>query len=132
MRRVGSKTRRRSPRATGSGHESQRLERLAHDALAETDRVFLAETAWQEVEVWALAGATDLPKSWRWQEIRAELDPKERYFQVYAQSRGLAGGPYDGREVLGREAASRYARVRKLCPEDVERLETRVSTRLGL
>src|SRR5262245_44753506 len=43
------------------------LEKKAHDALAE-GRILLAENAWQEIEVWALAGQ-DLPRNWSWPEI---------------------------------------------------------------
>ena len=56
-----------------------------------TDRTFLAVNAWEEIETWALAGL-DLPKDWRWQDIRAEVDVKENYFQPLARQRGEAAG----------------------------------------
>lgn len=102
------------------------LEEKASAVLADTDRIFLGENAWQEVEVWVLAGAKDLPKKWSWSEIRAEVDPKELYYDIYAEQRGLLSAPYEGRDVLAREAASNYGRVRQLCPEDVGALETRI------
>ena len=43
---------------------------------ADTSRTLLAENAWQEIEVWALAGV-DLPKDWVWKDVRAEPNPKE-------------------------------------------------------
>ena len=43
------------------------------------DRAFLAEHAWQEIEVWLLAGH-DLPRKWVWKAIRDEPHPKERYY----------------------------------------------------
>lgn len=107
------------------------LELLAAEALDGTDRVFLGEVAWQEVEVWLLAGQRDLPKSWVWSEVRADLDPKEAYYSPYATARGLGDAAYEGRDVLGREAAANYGRIRQLCPEDVANLEDRVRVALG-
>jgi hypothetical protein len=88
------------------------------------DRRFLAEHAWQELEVWALAGH-DLP--WPWQEVRAERNPKEVYFLPYAQQRGLLDEPGQGRKTLAVEAAAKYRRVRSRCKEDLEALEVRLS-----
>ncbi len=93
-------------------------------------RFLLGENAWQEIEVWALAGQ-DLPKDWRWQEIRAEVHPKERYFEPLARELGLIGEMGEGRLKMGREAASNYRRVRSRCPEDIEALEIRLKQRLG-
>jgi hypothetical protein len=77
-------------------------------------RRLLAENAWQELEAWALAGL-DLP--WSWKEVRAERDLKERYFERYVASRGLAGSVGGGRKILGREAASKIRRVLSRCRE---------------
>lgn len=107
------------------------IEALAIDHLAGRSRVLLAENAWQEVEVWALAGLRDLPKSWRWEEIRADRDPKERWYDPHAKARGLLNAPYEGRDVLAREAATNYTRIRQLCPEDVATLEVRVREALS-
>lgn len=89
-------------------------------------RAVLAEHAWQEVEVWALAGCDDLPNEWSWRTIRAERDPKELYFDPYVRRRNLVQGPGLGRQVLGQQAAARYDRLRQLCPEDVAALEGRI------
>lgn len=93
------------------------------------DRVFLSENAWQEVEVWILAGH-DLPQDWAWREIRREPNPKEVYFDRLAAARGLVDEPGQGRKTLAREAAANYKRVRTLCPEDVAALEQRLSQRI--
>src|SRR5262245_55749556 len=53
------------------------LERQAKTLIGER-RAFLAEHAWQEVEVWLLMGH-DLMPNWNWREIRQEVHPKERY-----------------------------------------------------
>jgi hypothetical protein len=50
------------------------LERRIKSSL-DANRVFLSEHAWQEVEVWVLAGH-DLPSDWVWTEIRSEPNPK--------------------------------------------------------
>jgi hypothetical protein len=85
----------------------------------------LAENAWQEIEVWLLAGH-DLPADWSWREIRQEFHPKERYFLPFARQRRAHAQPDGGRRVLAEEAARRYDRIRQLCPEDVAALESRI------
>ncbi|MEW6219820.1 MAG: hypothetical protein AB1634_09850 [Thermodesulfobacteriota bacterium] len=102
------------------------LETQARTAAGEAGSILLAEHGWQEIEVWALAGQKDLPKDWSWAEIRAEVHPKERYFEPLARRRGLAHEPGQGRKTLGQEAAANYPRVRALCPEDVQALEDRI------
>jgi hypothetical protein len=87
---------------------------------------FFAENAWQEIEVWALAGLSDLPRSWVWNAIRATSNPKEDYFEPYVRRKGLTTEPFGGRLRLGLEAARHYRRIRRLCPEDVAALESRL------
>lgn len=93
-------------------------------------RVLLAENAWQELEVWVLAGH-DLPKDWDWGEVRREIHPKEAYFQPIAEGRKLTEEPGGGRKTLAEEAARRYGRIRQLCPEDVAQLEIRIRGWIG-
>lgn len=104
----------------------QRLEQQAAGVLSGTNRIFLAEMAWQEVEAWLLAGMRDLPTDWKWKEVRAECHPKERYYREYVQGRGLLDDASEGRDVLAREAARNYHRIRKLCREDIAVLEDRI------
>ena len=92
--------------------------------------LFLAENAWQEIEVWILAGQ-DLPKEYNWQKIRQEINPKETYFLPFSQQRNLLDTPGEGRKPLGEEAAKRYDRIRQLCPEDIVNLETRINNWLA-
>lgn len=87
--------------------------------------VLIAENAWQEVEVWVLAGH-DLPIDWSWQAIRAECDPKEIYFMPFAEQCGVVQMPAEGRKILAEEAARRYDRIRQLCPEDIAALEGKI------
>lgn len=86
---------------------------------------FLAVEAWQELEVWVLAGH-DLPTDWAWADVRAEPNPKERYFTPLAEARGVSEQPGEGRRQLAVAAAARYDRLRQLCPEDLGVLETRI------
>ena len=89
-------------------------------------RLFLAEHAWQEIEVWALAGIEwKLKPRWTWEAIRTAPDPKERFFEPVAKDRGLLNSPGRGREQLGAEAAGNYAKVRQNCRE-LRELETRI------
>ncbi len=101
-----------------------RLESRAANILA-GGKQFLAENAWQEIEVWVLAGHDNLPPAWVWADIRAEVHPKERYFLPFAEQWGLLDEPGEGRKTLALEAAKRYARIKQLCPEVAE-LEGRI------
>lgn len=111
------------------GQEGRRvqLDMLEHHAqtVLDSHKCFLAENAWQEVEVWVLAGH-HLPADWSWKAIRAEINPKEWYFDTLAKQRGLIDDGNGGRNILAREAARRYGRIRQLCPEDIGRLEARI------
>ena len=111
----------------GNINRKQRLIDLEEKAaeILNSDRLFLAENAWQEVEVWVLAGH-DLPKEWHWQSIRAEIKPKTYYFEPFAKQRNLLDSPAQGRKLLAEEAAQRYSRIRALCREDIGALEDRI------
>jgi len=54
------------------------LEEKANELLSET-KIFFAENAWQEIEVWVLAGHS-LPSEWNWNEIRQESNPNRDLF----------------------------------------------------
>jgi hypothetical protein len=116
------------------GQEGRRaaLNRLEDKAAAilPAGRLLLAENAWQEIEVWVLAGH-DLPKEWEWHAIRAERDVKEAYYQPYARLRGVINSPSEGRRKLAEEAAGRYIRVRQFCPEDIGALEARIRVQMA-
>ena len=108
------------------GDEGRRARLDAIEAeLGKDGRAFLAGEAWEEVETWVLAGL-DLPQDWRWQEVRAEAQVKERYFEPLARERGVAGGPGGGRKALGEKAARRISAIRGKCPEDFDALARRV------
>ncbi len=115
------------------GEEGRRdtLDRLEQKARASlpANRIFLAESAWQEVEVWVLAGH-DLPKDWRWRDIRQERDAKEVYFDPFVRERGSVDAPYRGLKQLAMEAAKNYNRIRSRCSEDVASLEERLKSAL--
>ena len=89
-------------------------------------RTFLCENAWEELETWLLAGL-ELPKSWRWKDVRAEVDVKERYFEPLASLRGVSDGPGGGRKSLGEEAAHNIGTIRQKCSEDFDRLALRLT-----
>jgi hypothetical protein len=101
------------------------LEQHAAGIFGTKPRRLLAVNAWQKLEVWVLAAMTDLPKSWKWKDIRSHRDPKETYFEPYAKQRGLSDRLYGGRVALGAEAAANYKRIRSKCPE-VKALEERL------
>lgn len=106
----------------GNPHRRSRLNEIE----AEFEKHFLAENAWEELETWVLAGL-DLPKPWRWSEVRAEVSVKERYFEPLARRRGLASHPGGGRKPLGEESARRVDAIRQRCPEDFGVLADRLA-----
>lgn len=93
------------------------------------DSTFLAENAWEELETWVLAGL-QLPADWRWQDVRAEVRVKERYFDRFAVQQGVADTPGGGRKLLGEEAARRISTIRQKCPQDFDGLARRIEAAL--
>lgn len=87
-------------------------------------KVIFGENAWQEVEVWLLAGQRD--HGYVWQEVRTALHPKEQFYRPYASRRGVLAHPAEGRGILAGEAARGYDRIAQLCPEDVGALQRRI------
>ena len=79
---------------------------------------FVAALAWQEVEVFVLAGH-ELPVSWNWQEIRADADVKNTFFRELVRARGTEKLPHDGRKKLMAEAIQNWTRIKSRCPEDI-------------
>lgn len=108
----------------GNRHRRQRLDEL--EGKLGQHRHFFAENAWEELETWVLAGL-DLPRSWRWSEVRTEVSVKERYFEPLVRERGLADHPGGGRKPLGEEAARRVEAIRQRCPEDFDALAERIA-----
>ena len=97
-------------------------------------KVLFGQAAWEEIEVWILAGVDwkGAFPTWRWTEIRADRDPKEAYYLPYARSRGLENSAAEGRDSLGKEAARQYIkRLRGFCGEDLVALEVRVAEHIS-
>lgn len=111
----------------GDTGRRQRLDQLEQEFGEELgdDRVFLAENAWEELETWVLAGL-DLPDGWRWTDVRAEEQVKERYFHPLVAERGAGDHPGGGRKPLAEEAAGRFDAIRQKCREDFDVLVNRV------
>ncbi len=110
----------------GQDGRRTRLDSIERHVAEHGGKNVLAEHAWQEVEVWVLAGMSDLPNEWTWRDIRNEVDLKQRFYLPYARQRGLDGLPDQGRKELGAEAASKYSRIRSRCSEDIQALEVRI------
>jgi len=115
----------------GNSNRRASLDNIEKKAVAylPSGRVFLSENAWQEVEVWVLAGHS-LPNDWVWRDVRQHPDSKEVYFEPFAKERGLTDEPGQGRKTLAREAAANYRRIRGRCQEDVASLEGRLAAAL--
>ena len=89
--------------------------------------LFFAVNAWEELETWVLAGV-DLPSEWRWADVRAEVNVKERYFEPLAIRHGVADSQGGGRKTLSEEASRRIPAIRRKCPEDFDALAERLAT----
>lgn len=105
------------------------LEEKVNRKLGENQKlkIFLAENAYQEIEVWILAGWKEFldSKNFAWQTIRDERDPKDKYFIPFSKEKGYFDYPNDGRQELAKEAARNYQRICQMCPE-VARLEQKI------
>jgi hypothetical protein len=89
--------------------------------LTERRKHFFASLAWQEVEVFVLAGHT-LNDGWRWTEIRSDPDVKNTYFMELVIREGTGQLPHQGRKKLMAIALREFRRILSLCPEDLGRL----------
>ena len=112
----------------GNQGRRDRLDRI--EAKFGNGDFFLAENAWEEIETWTLAGLR-LPQNWNWAHVRAEVDVKERYFDVLAKDRGVADGPGGGRKALGEEAAHHIPAIRRKCREDFDALAQRIEVKVA-
>lgn len=99
--------------------------RASFNGILHPGKTFDGILAEQEVEIWALAGLKDLPKDWKWDDLRNEVDFKERFFLPYVEARGIAQELGKGRSILGLDVAANYQRIRDRCPE-VQELEVRL------
>lgn len=88
---------------------------------------FLAENAWEELETWLLAGL-DLPKEWRWADVRTEIHVKEQYFEPLAAQRGLSDAPGGDRKALAEQASRNINAIRQKCPDDFGALAHRLES----
>ena len=105
----------------GNTGRRQRLDQLEE----QFGERFLGAEAWEEIETWVLAGLR-LPRDWNWADVRAEVQVKERYFDVLAGQRGVDGGPDGGRSELGEEASRRIDTIRQKCPDDFDAMARRL------
>jgi hypothetical protein len=97
---------------------------LTADLAARKSR-FVAELAWQEVEVFVLAGH-DLPDGWSWQQIRADGDVKNTAFQDLVNTMDTGKLPHEGRKKLMAAGIKNWARIKSRCPEDIGSLIERL------
>lgn len=108
----------------GVERRRDRLDQLEKE-FGVSGRVFLAENAWEECETWALAGLI-LPPKWKWADIRAAVDVKDRYFNRLAIIRKVDSSDGGGRKILGADAARNLNAIRQKCREDFDTLARRL------
>jgi hypothetical protein len=78
--------------------------------------------AQQEVEIWLLAGHRDKLGA-RWQEVRAEVSVKERFFAPFLREYGNPRAAGGGREELMEWTLGSCEALLQLCPELAELAE---------
>jgi len=110
----------------GRKQRTDEIETTVSAELKPMGKRFLAEVAWQEAEVFILAGL-ELPPDWKWNEIRADADVKDTFFKRLVALRGTSKYPHEGRKKLMAESIKNWRRIKGRCPEDVGALITRVS-----
>lgn len=88
-------------------------------------RTFVAENAWEEIEIWVLAGLA-LPQDCTWAEVRGEVHREDTFLVRLVHERGVADGRGGGRKALGEEAAGSTPSIRRKCPEDFDALARRL------
>ncbi len=86
------------------------------DRMGRYEDVFFAVVARREIEAWVLVGCEE-SGDWTYTEVRREPQVKERYFEPYAEQRGVDEGNFGGRGPLGEEAARNYKTIRQECSE---------------
>lgn len=86
------------------------------DRRGRPDDAFFTIVAKREIEAWVLIGGEE-SGDWTYTEVRQEPQVKERYFEPYAEQRGVDEGQFGGRRPLGEEAARNYRTVRQHCDE---------------
>jgi hypothetical protein len=111
------------------GRESatDKIEITLQGEIAGSGRRFVAGVAWQEVEVFILAGH-DLPPGSRWRDIRADPHVKDTYFQQLVAAKNTSGLLHDGRKQLMAQAIQNWSRIKSLCQEDVGKLLSKLAT----
>lgn len=108
----------------GRKQRTDEIERTFSVELEPEARRFLAEVAWQEVEVFILAGLT-LPSYWKWNEIRSDANVKDTFFKKLVLLSGMSKHPHEGRKKLMAESISNWRRIKSRCPEDIVALISR-------
>lgn len=113
----------------GEAGRRQRLDQIEEE-FGDDTFIFLGENAWEEVETWVLAGV-DLPRDWRWADVRAEVQVKEEYFEPLAELRGKSDYPGGGRKELAEEASHKIPAIRRKCVEDFDTLAKRLESHIA-
>jgi hypothetical protein len=102
------------------------LSRCYLDERNRPDDAFFAIVVRREIEAWLLVGS-EKPGNWTYTEVRDEPHVKERYFEPYAEQRGVDEGQFGGRKPLGEEAARNYRTLRQHC-EELQVLERKIQS----
>jgi hypothetical protein len=90
------------------------------------DDAFFTIVARREIEAWVLIGCEE-SGDWTYTELCQDPQVKKRYFEPYAEERGVHEGQFGGRKPLGKEAARNYRTIRQEC-EELKDLEDKIQS----
>jgi hypothetical protein len=97
------------------------LQTELNDSLRDKGKRFFVTLAWQEVEIFILAGH-NLGGIGEWRESRNDPDVKNTYFKTLVTREKTSDYPYEGRKKLMAAAITNFKRILTLCPEDADQL----------
>ena len=109
----------------GAEGRTARETRQTRSAVSESSESSTLRTPGKSSRPGVLAGLK-LPAKWRWDDVRAEVSVKERYFDVLAKRRGVLDAPGAGRKPLAEEAARHVPAIRQKCIDDFDALARRI------
>ncbi len=95
----------------------------------DTKPVLFCIAAFQEVEVWLLAGHINKLER-RWSEVRRDVSVKENVFEPFLRKFGDARRYGGGRDLLMSDALTRYSTILQRCPE-LRQLQERITKLVG-
>lgn len=104
---------------------TQNIESTFTQELAPNNKLFFAELARQEIEIFVLAGH-DLDEGTHWQDIREDANVKNTFFQALVRRENTQKLPHQGRKKLMVAAIKNFRSILSRCDDDLGQLLARL------